>query len=57
MHYSEKSFVPEQKHFKTKELSCFISNVTAMTTVKILFVFLLHATVSVYQISKHYLFK
>ena len=48
MLHSEKNFVPEQKHFTT-ELSLFavisfISNLVAMTTVKISVVFLLHAT-------------
>ena len=43
MRHSEKSFVPEQKRFDTKELSLFkvislIPNLVAMTTVKISFV-------------------
>ena len=59
MRHSEINFVSEQKHFTTKYLSLFavilfISDLVAMTTVVVSF---LHATVNVYQISKHYLFK
>ena len=46
-----------QKNFLRLTWFLFISSLVAMTTVKISFVFFLHGTVSVYQISNHYLFK
>ena len=65
MRHSEKknSFLNKSVSIQnTKELSLlkwylFISKLVAMTTVKLSFVFILHATVSAYQISKDYLFK